>query len=69
MILTEKKYRAERGKTAETYQGFTATVEMENNRYFIIVELDNLSRWRSREEWSSYMRWCSEEILKLPDGK
>jgi len=33
MILTEKKYRAERGKSVETYQGFTATVEEAIHRH------------------------------------
>ena len=66
MILTEQKYRAERGKRIDTYQGFTVTVEMENDRKFLRVELDNLMRWRSKEEYAEYLRWASDEILKLP---
>lgn len=66
MKLTEQKYRADRGKTVETYQSFTATVEMEGNRRYLTVELDNLTRWRSKEEYADYLRWASEEILKLP---
>ncbi len=66
MILTEQKYRAERGDTAETYQGFTATVEIEGNRRYLTVQLDNLSRWRSKQEYADYLRWAAEEIERLP---
>jgi len=67
MILTEQKYRAERGKRTDTYQGFTVTVEMENDRrYLMVVELDNLYRWRSVKEYADYLRWAADEILKLP---
>jgi hypothetical protein len=66
MILTEQKYRAERGKTAETYQSFTATVELEGNRRHMIVQLDNLTRWRSKAEYADYLRWAADEIEKLP---
>ena len=65
MILTEQKYRAERGKSIETYQGFTATVEMEGNRRYLTVELDNLTRWRSKEEYADYLRWAADEIERL----
>ncbi len=66
MILTEQKYRAERGDTAETYQGLTATVEIEGNRRYLTVHLDNLSRWRSKQEYADYLRWAAEEIERLP---
>lgn len=66
MILTEQKYRAERGKSIETYQSFTATVEMEGNRRYLTVELDNLTRWRSKQEYADYLRWAAEEIERLP---
>lgn len=66
MTLTEQKYRAERGNTAETYQSFTATVEMEGNRRYLTVELDNLTRWRSKTEYADYLRWAAEEIERLP---
>lgn len=66
MILTEQKYRAERGKRVETYQSFTVTVEA-GNRGFLTVELDNLSRWRSKDEYADYLRWAATEILKLPE--
>ena len=67
MILTEQKYRAERGERADPYQGFTVTVEMENDRrYLMIVELDNLRRWRSAKEYADYLRWAADEIEKLP---
>ena len=49
MKLTEQKYRAERGNTAETYQSFTATVEMDGSRRYLTVEMDNLTRWRSKQ--------------------
>ena len=65
MILTEKRFRAERGKRAETYQGFSVVVEMENDRKFLRIELDNLSRWRSQKEYASYLRWAAGEIEKL----
>ncbi len=66
MILSEQKYRAERVDTAETYQGFTATVEIEGNRRYLTVQLDNLSRWRSKQEYADYLRWAAEEIERLP---
>jgi lysine/ornithine N-monooxygenase len=65
MILTEQKYRAERGNRAETYQSFTATVEV-GERGFLTVELDNLTRWRSKAEYADYLRWAADEIEKLP---
>ena len=65
MILTEQKYRAERGSRVETYQSFTVTVEMEGDRKFMSGELDNLSRWRSGKEYVDYLRWAAEEIEKL----
>ena len=66
MKLTEQKYTAERGKTTETYQSLTATVEMGNNRNYVTLELDFMHRWRSKEELSSYLKWAAEKILKLP---
>jgi len=66
MILTEQKYRAERGKRTDTYQGFTVTVEMEGDRNYLRIELDNLMRWRSVKEYASYLRWAADEIEKLP---
>jgi hypothetical protein len=69
MILTEQKYRAERGRTAETYQGFTVTMEMEQNRNFITVELDNLTRWRSTNEYADYLRWVADELENIGGAK
>ena len=66
MILTEQKYRAERGNRAETYQSFTATVEVGIKRGYLTVELDNLTRWRSKAEYADYLRWAADEIEKLP---
>ena len=66
MILTSQQYRAERGNTSETYQAFTATVEVEGNRRYLTVELDNLTRWRSKEEYADYLRWAAAEIERLP---
>ena len=65
MILTEKRFRAERGKRAETYQGFSVVVEMEGNRKFLRIELDNLTRWRSQHEYADYLRWAAKEIEGL----
>jgi lysine/ornithine N-monooxygenase len=65
MILTEQKFRAERGKRVETYQSFTATVEA-GERGFLTVELDNLTRWRSKKEYADYLRWAASEIESLP---
>ena len=66
MKLTEQRYRAERGNTADTYQSFTVTVEMEGNRRYLTVELDNLRRWRSKKEYADYLRWAAEQIEGLP---
>ncbi len=66
MRLTEQKYRAERGKRADTYQSFTATVEVVCDRRFLVVELDNLTRWRSKTEYADYLRWAASEIESLP---
>ena len=64
--MTEQKYRAERGKRADTYQSFTATVEVGRDRRFLVVELDNLTRWRSKTEYADYLRWAANEIENLP---
>ena len=66
MRQIESKYTAERGNKAETYQSFTATVETDNNRHYVTLDLDCMHRWRSKEELADYLRWTSEEILKLP---
>lgn len=66
MILTEQKFRAERGRTSETYQSFDATVEMETSRRYLVVELHHLTRWRSKTEYADYLRWAANEIEKLP---
>lgn len=66
MILSEQKYYAERGKSAETYQSFTATVEITNNRQYVTIAPDYLSRWRSKTELADYLRWMAEEVEKLP---
>lgn len=66
MILTEQKYTAERGKSAETYQSFTATVEIGNNRQYVTIAPDYLSRWRSKTELADYLRWMASEVEKLP---
>ena len=65
VILTEKRFRAERGKRTDTYQGFHVVVEMENDRKFLRIELDNLNRWRSQKEYADYLRWAADEIEKL----
>ena len=65
MILSELRFRAERGKTEATYQGFTATVEMEPARRFIKIELDVTARWRSCKEYAEYLRWAAREIETL----
>lgn len=65
MLLTEKRYRSERGKKADTYQSFSVTVEMEGTRKYLRVELDNLSRWRSPTEYAEYLRWAANEIEAL----
>lgn len=65
MVLTEMRYRAERGKTEATYQGLSATVEMEHGRRFIRIELDNTTRWRSCREYAEYLRWAAREIELL----
>lgn len=65
MKLTEQKYRAERGDTANTYQSLTVTAEMEGDRRFLTVELDFLGRWRSPSEWAYYFRWAADQVEKL----
>jgi len=64
MILTEKKFRAERGGVYK-YQGFTATLEIEVDRHYLTIQLDNLTRWRSKEEYAEYLRWAADEIESL----
>lgn len=66
MILTEQQFRAQRGKKTDNYQGFTVTVEIEEDRKYVLVEFDNLLRWRSKEEYAAYLRWAADEIEKLP---
>ena len=66
MKLTTCIYSAERGNKAETYQGFTATVEADCDRHSVTLELDNMQRWRSKEDISEYLIWVAREVLKLP---
>lgn len=66
MILSEQKYYAERGKSSETYQIFTATVEINNNRQYVTIAPDFLQRWRSKTELADYLRWMADEVEKLP---
>ena len=66
MKLTEQKFTAERGNKVDTYQSFTATVETDNNRHYVTLELDNMQRWRSKEGVADYLRWAASEVLKLP---
>ena len=65
MILTTKQYRAERGKTAETWQSFYVTVEIEQARRYMQIELDHLTRWRSIEEYQNYLAWVIRELDEL----
>lgn len=66
MILSSQSFYAERGKRSETYQLFTATMEMSGDWHYITVELDHLTRWRSAKEYASFLRWDADEIMKLP---
>ena len=65
MKLTEQKYHADRGDCADEYQDLTVTVEASINRHFIIFKLME-TRWRSKEEVASYLRWAAEKIERLP---
>jgi len=65
MTLTEKHYRAERGNCAETYQSFSAIVEVENKRKFIRVNINNTDRWRTVQEYTDYLRWVADEVEGL----
>jgi hypothetical protein len=40
-------------------------MEMEQNRNFITVELDNLTRWRSTNEYADYLRWVADELENI----
>ena len=66
MILTSQQYRGERHKRTDEHQSFTATVEMEGKRKYLIVQLDNFSRWMSKDAYADYLRWVADEIEKLP---
>lgn len=62
MILTTQRYRAERGKNAETWQGFDVTVEIEQARRYMQIELHHLTRWRSVDEYQDYLKWVIREL-------
>ena len=66
MKLVEQKYTADRDNTANTYQSFSATMEMSGNRRHIIVEIAFTQRWRSTAEYADYLRWVADEVEKLP---
>jgi len=66
MKLTEQRFTADRGNKAETYQSLAVTVEMSGSRRFLVVSLDNMTRWRSKEEYADYLRWAADEIETLP---
>jgi len=66
MTLIEQRYIATRGNSTETYQSCTITVEIANQRQYLIIEPDYLSRWRSKEELADYLRWMASEVEKIP---
>lgn len=62
IVCTQKHYRAERGKTAETWQGVRFVLEVEHNRHFIQFDLDHLHRWRSTAEVKDYLAWVIAQV-------
>jgi hypothetical protein len=64
--LIESLYVAERGDSAETYQSFSVTVEDEQPRKYLKVEINHLNRWRSAKECADYLRWVASELEKMP---
>lgn len=65
MKLTEQKYHADRGNTANSYRDLDVIVEEDNNRHYIQFRLME-NCWRSKEEAADYLRWAAEEIERLP---
>ena len=66
MILTEKRFIASRGKTAETYQSMAIIREVNNcGRNYLKIEIDNIHRWRTGKEYADYLRWCASQIEEL----
>lgn len=62
IICTQTHYRAERSKTAETWQGVNFVVEVENKRNYIKFELDHPNRWRSAAEIKDYLAWVITQV-------
>jgi len=65
MKLTQQTYHACNGDSADKYQDLTVTVELNNNRHYILFQLME-TRWRSKEEAASYLRWSADQIERLP---
>jgi len=71
MRLTEKRYYAERGDNADNCQSLDVTQEapqkheVNGGRQFIRFTLME-TRWRSRAEAASYLRWAAKKIEELP---
>lgn len=65
MKLLEQKYHADRGDCADEYQDLTVVVETSSNRRYILFKLME-TRWRSKDEAASYLRWSADQIERLP---
>lgn len=66
MQLTEKRFHADRGKTAETYQSMSIIREVDNcGRNYLKIEIDNCQRWRTGKEYADYLRWCASQLEEL----
>lgn len=63
--LCERKYYCHLGPSNE-YEPFTATENMEADDHWM-VEI-NLQRWRSRAEWSAYLRAAADAVDALPNS-
>jgi len=65
MKLLEQIYHADRGDCADEYQDLTVTVDYSNNRHHILFKLME-TRWRSKDETASYLRWAADQVERLP---
>lgn len=64
MKLTEQRYYASRGNTADDHQTLEVVREVEGKRHYIRFTLME-QRWRSPEEAAEYLRWAASQIETL----
>lgn len=64
MKLVEKRYTAQRGECADTYQTLEVEQETGAGREYIRFKLME-QRWRDPKEAAAYLRWAAGQLETL----